>query len=757
MTFDAPLIVRFRRSTYLTLAIACAALGYAELTFLPETAVFMVIVAVLLTVAYRAEGRWTLGPRAANAIGAVIGVVSIGWVIYQFFRPWGGTLLDQLPWPTSLLPYLGPMLMILIPAKLFRPKHAGDFWGLQGIGLMAVALGCALAGDLPFGVLMACYLASLVWNLTLFYLVREGERPGVALGRTRPVNAARHGGRWAVGVLGFALALFLLTPRSGDARWELLLHGRLQVGLEDRPAIDLNRSGTVKSNRDLVYEVVARTADGRPKTDLDPAQRWSNQRFNYYENGRWEVRQVFRRDQPGRINVEPVMPPTQREIDEILAAYPNRFTLVFYPQKNAPDNLLAEPVWRGRLGTSVERTPSVSSQGRDGRQRNWVPRSEGDFSPPASVMVAGHRDPYRQTIVPPDEPGITQARGDDDFYRQAMCDCHSVPTLRKYTTLLVRRMIDDGRLPEDVWHPNDDPPDSNSVPPPHAERVARALESYLATSGRFRYSLELPRSDERLDPVEDFLTNTRIGHCNRFASALTLMLRSQGIPARIVLGFQGHESDTDGIYEIRQCHAHSWVEAMIRRIDNGEGAWKWLTLDPTPTGEEFQATDHSLGYWWENTRFSIGAWFRNFILEYDADQQLRAASAVGSMTWPQIRGLMLFVGVILAAIGVIVSAVWLRRRRQRAANGLSVAPFYRRWLSVIARRLGLTPMHGQTPAEFARSTAERLSADWRDVPGEVAAAYYRVRFGGRRLEDRELHRLNDRIAQLDRALAVPAP
>ena len=187
-----PIAIRFRRSMYVTLGLACACLGYAELAFLPEITVFIALIGVLLVVAYRLEDRWALSIPAANFLGGVIFAGAGIWVAYQFFRPWGGTLLDQLPWPTSLLPYLGPLLMILIPAKLFRPKHNGDFWALQGIGLIAVALGCALAGDPPFGVLLFAYLVSVIWSLSLFYYFREQERAGVdgrrAAVPTRPTS-----------------------------------------------------------------------------------------------------------------------------------------------------------------------------------------------------------------------------------------------------------------------------------------------------------------------------------------------------------------------------------------------------------------------------------------------------------------------------------------------------------------------------------------------------------------------------------------
>src|SRR5262249_33633140 len=65
------------------------------------------------------------------------------------------------------------------------------------------------------------------------------------------------------------------------------------------------------------------------------------------------------------------------------------------------------------------------------------------------------------------------------------------------------------------------------------EQQARALESYLLQATDFTYALERRRVDGDLDPTADFLLNGKEGHCQMFASALALMLRSQGIAARV--------------------------------------------------------------------------------------------------------------------------------------------------------------------------------------------------------------------------------
>ena len=68
---------------------------------------------------------------------------------------------------------------------------------------------------------------------------------------------------------------------------------------------------------------------------------------------------------------------------------------------------------------------------------------------------------------------------------------------------------------------------------------ARALEAFLRDSGQFTYTLQMDVKDRSLDPVEDFLVNRKKGHCEYFASALALLLRSVNIPSRVVNGFKG--------------------------------------------------------------------------------------------------------------------------------------------------------------------------------------------------------------------------
>ena len=98
---------------------------------------------------------------------------------------------------------------------------------------------------------------------------------------------------------------------------------------------------------------------------------------------------------------------------------------------------------------------------------------------------------------------------------------------------------------------------------------------YLKT--RFGYTLQLPRTPVN-DPIANFLFERKQGHCEYFASSMAVMLRTLGIPSRVVNGFRSDEfNDLTGNYVVRAKDAHSWVEAYFP-------GYGWQTFDPTPAG-----------------------------------------------------------------------------------------------------------------------------------------------------------------------------
>ncbi len=103
--------------------------------------------------------------------------------------------------------------------------------------------------------------------------------------------------------------------------------------------------------------------------------------------------------------------------------------------------------------------------------------------------------------------------------------------------------------------------------------AARNFERYLGDN--MAYTLDFV-GREADNPIEDFLFRYKSGHCTYFATAMIMMLRSVGIPARLTTGFLGAEfNPLEDYYIVRQSNAHAWVEAYFPQ----EG---WTTIDPTP-------------------------------------------------------------------------------------------------------------------------------------------------------------------------------
>ncbi|SDW69908.1 transglutaminase family protein [Paenibacillus sp. CF384] len=106
-----------------------------------------------------------------------------------------------------------------------------------------------------------------------------------------------------------------------------------------------------------------------------------------------------------------------------------------------------------------------------------------------------------------------------------------------------------------------------------------AVEAYLRS--RYAYSLQSSIPAKGADFVDDFLFRQQQGYCVHFASAMTVMLRTQGIPARYVKGFapgepvENKSGGAAGLYTVRASDAHAWVEVFFPGVG-------WLPFEPTP-------------------------------------------------------------------------------------------------------------------------------------------------------------------------------
>lgn len=156
---------------------------------------------------------------------------------------------------------------------------------------------------------------------------------------------------------------------------------------------------------------------------------------------------------------------------------------------------------------------------------------------------------------------------------------------------------------------------------------ALALETYLRT--HFAYSLQLSRTVPH-DPLANFLFERKQGHCEYFASSMAVMLRTLGIPSRVVNGFRtGEFNDLTSQYVVRASNAHSWVEVYFP-------SYGWVAFDPTPGASLPLRTGWSrVGLYVD----ALASFWRDWIVNYDVGHQQSLAESASSRSRQLLRAL----------------------------------------------------------------------------------------------------------------------
>lgn len=249
------------------------------------------------------------------------------------------------------------------------------------------------------------------------------------------------------------------------------------------------------------------------------------------------------------------------------------------------------------------------------------------------------------------------------------------------------------------------------------EKVA-AIGARLA---RFEYSLEVPRTIG-VDPIVDFVTVHRAGHCEMFASAMALMARTRGIPARVVGGYRVTEvNPLTGQAVVRERNAHAWVEVWI------DGAWHGV--DPTPASEAFAP--------------------RAGVLDHAGDLLAIAFEhVVAALTK---LGLLGSAAVLVGVIAVLFVVRWITtkvrsgtRRRRRTDGADPPLPAFERLTSALARS-GNERDESEPIEAYARRLAQ-LDVAWAHEVAAALLAYAGLRYGGVGEETRIVREL-DRAAK----------
>jgi protein-glutamine gamma-glutamyltransferase len=710
-----------------------------------------------------------------------VGVAAAG--VFAFFtvdqsRRWGlprdlanilavGTLgllyLEYKSDDTQMIRCLGHWMIYLQLIKYFLPKTAEDDWFLFLLGLTQVLIGSVINQGDMVGAWLFFWAMLAVWVLGLFFLQREVRRfrteteAGAVSDQSAPDP---YRGLFDVPYVGTtlrALALtmvlgglvFLLLPRQAGAtrgRSSGTMSRHL-TGFDDE--VKLGQLGEILENDSVVMSVEF-TVEDRTPTHPPGEPLFRGVTLTQYEKGRWR-RQLqrslqtivslpyFRNAGPRKravirqiIKLEPNDSPTLFAMRPILEL---SGTTRLAPFLNPVDGTIFRPESRGAYDYEV-----LSDANSQAPQQNEIPLSSDRIKlllgMPESLKVR-----FREIALP-----------------------------------LVQQLPDLGTEA--------------------ATARARALESQLRDSGEFGYTLEMNVVDHQLDPVEDFLVNRKKGHCEYFASALALLLRSIDIPARIVNGFKGGDwNELTQSMNVRQKHAHSWVEAYVGRNPNGSPLW--ITLDATPVMDRDESVAQvggvstSIRPLTDMIRY---VWIF-YILGYDAARQNRLLYTPIKVTigkvrqgyatlwfWTKRGFAHLFnfqsIGAFISIKGFFVSFIvlsllvlivklaiavgkrlleWWRGPTDNSAGLTAGILFYRRLAQMLADYdLKRTP--AETQNEFALRASRFLTGQpahiqaVAEVPQKIVEAFYRVRFGHRDLDPDTLKELEENLDLLQTRL-----
>jgi transglutaminase-like putative cysteine protease len=278
--------------------------------------------------------------------------------------------------------------------------------------------------------------------------------------------------------------------------------------------------------------------------------------------------------------------------------------------------------------------------------------------------------------------------------------------------------------------------------------VQQALQYFQEHA--FVYTLRPPVLPH--DPTYAFLFETRRGYCEHFASSFTVLMRAAGVPARVVVGYQGGEVNPLSQHlTVRQSNAHAWAEVWLP--DEG-----WVRVDPTAvvaperieTGiESFpelaptpiiirQAT--WLNQLWRQMRLGWDAvhyTWNHWVLQYSAERQVRlmASIGLGELTW---QGLTVALVILLSAVLAILALRLFRPSTPRDRVVLA----YQRFCRKLARR-GIVRRAHEGPLAFAQRV-QQLRPELVSQVDRITQLYSTLRYGRQRRAP-DVQRLRDAV------------
>lgn len=677
-----------------------------------------------------------MGMKPVDRLTTQMPVSAVGWnliVLGGFVGFW----IDLLWVSGDLLPAGLHFLMILMIIKLFNLRLRRDYLHLYAISLVAMLASGSLTADLWFFPIFSIYLLAGVWTLLLFQLTKTSEVSGDAW-MSAPIRHESHEENHRVSprlfwiANGLALGAFLITvvifftiPRVNAGIYQKGFGENLRMsGFSDK--VNLGAIGSIKRDPSIVMRVEL------PRSPLHDARPLyiRGVSFDRYDGTVWTNQLSYRRslieESPGTFTFRGKRAVLRSQLGEAMQ------------QKILLEPLDTPVLFAAPFIESV--TGMFPSLFFDATGAVYLPF-------PSSSRIE-YTVVSRSTVLVPADLGSEPGPYPEWVVRQYL----QLPLQSDRITALA------GEVTQKHYRPYE---------------KATAIQTYLTS--HYRYSLDAPLAEQH-QPLEEFLFARKTGYCEHYATAMVIMLRTVGVPARLVTGFMATEWNEYGHYYIvRQQDAHAWVEVYLPHSG-------WIRMDPTPTEDNPPAGGpvwKVLGPIVDNIKLQ---WNRLFVQYSAADQlavvrELKAEGmsvrnkALDSMTLLFGALLTVLSGIVprnvsqvrigalgeLLGVAVIGLAVlfWLRRSRPWVAwslwekgrgHELVIAQYYRRMRTYLTGQ-GFSNSTAIAPLELVEITR----AQWREAYTAVASiteVYCRTRFGHLPLTPEDLKQTEDQLRHL---------
>ncbi|MSV34880.1 MAG: DUF3488 domain-containing protein [Bryobacterales bacterium] len=603
------------------------------------------------------------------------------------------------------------MVFFLAVLKLLTAKSARDSASLKAIAGLELVAAAVLSTGFSFLLYLAIFVLFAIAALASGE-VRRASKAQVVVSRSSLTAFPRRLGTLSallfVGIIVMTTGLFVVLPRTAQAAFERFVPQRYRLsGFSN--VVSLGEIGKIQQSSATVMHVRSFQGEG-----FLPVK-WRGSALAEFDGKRWF--NAPGQDQTLRVEDQILR---VRSATEGASRGPNVIYQVHLEPIVSDTLFFAGTVETIRIGVPFLR----------------YSRGGGFHVPP---RFGGRGLNYSAYGFLPNE--WAEGRYTASLPPGAMRGLLSVPNLDPRIADLAREMTRDGEPP--------------------AEK-ARMLETRLRHD--YGYTLEL-LSKPVDDPLAHFLFVRKRGHCEYFASSMAVMLRTLGIPSRVVTGFQsGVFNPMTGWQVVRASDAHSWVEAWI----DGRG---WTTFDPTPydttrSGTEVLTrlalfTDTLSQYWqdWVMT-YDMGHQAALFTRMQNAGRHFRTLDPAA--LWRALeRGMrlgwryavLIVIPLFLLGIALLFGSAlrkhWKRRaharKLERGETEKSDATIlYQEMLELLEKR-GFQKPPWLTPVEFARVLrAPQIAA----LVEEATAAYNELRFGGHREAVPRMTRALEQIRQL---------